>query len=173
MWLSFTMLAAALWGVGQVFTKKGLEHTSPLFNNSIAAVVILVSTVPFALYHGVQFSLLPSIFLLTFFSALFMLSYYYIIGEGKISLTGTIMAMYPVVPIILSFVFLHEHPGIIQKFAGILVLVGTGVIAYGQEKTMKRFKLGRWFWLAIFCAIITGFGDFLSKLAINVSDAYT
>ena len=52
MWLVLTLIAAFMWGIGPVLAKKGLSHTTPLFNNLIAGFVTLAITVPFAIFMG-------------------------------------------------------------------------------------------------------------------------
>lgn len=110
MWLFFTLLAALLWGVGQVFIKKGLSHTTPLFNNLFGAVVILAVAIPFALVNGGNLSLVPQMLPLTLVIAALLICYYYILEKGQISLTGTVLASYPLFTVILSSFFLKEIP---------------------------------------------------------------
>ncbi len=174
MWLFFTFLTVLLWGVGQVFVKKGFSETTPLFNNLLSAAVTLLITIPFALLNGANindvFSLLP----LTIFIALLLLCYYYIIGIGQLSLTGTILAAYPLITVILSLLFLHEHPTMIQNFAIVLILFGTVVISVGEDiRKFTKLKIGNWFWWAIFGAFSIGISDFLAKIALNRSNTYT
>jgi len=174
MWLLFTLLSATLFGVGQVFTKKGLDETSPLLNNLLGAGVTLLITVPFALMNGAHISFVPKVLPITLVIALLLLCYYYIIAKGQVSLTGTILASYPLITIALSLLFLHEQPSLFQKIAIALILLGTIVIVAGENlNAFKRLQFGGWFYWALGGAIAIGTGDFLTKIAINRSDMYT
>lgn len=93
------------------------------------------------------------------------------IGKGEVSLTGTILAAYPLTTIILSGIFLHEQLGIFQKIAILLIILGSVLIA--MPKNIKSFKFADWVYWAIFGAILIGSGDFLAKVGISKSNAYT
>jgi uncharacterized membrane protein len=175
MWMTFALLAAALWGVGQIFTKKGLSETSPLFNNLLGAVVTIVLIVPFVMLNGANLSDVPKIFPLACIITFLLLSYYYIIGVGKVSLTGTVLAMYPLITIFLSLIFLRENPNLYQKLAVLIVLSGTFILAIGEDIAVtKKLRFGRWFWIAIIGACLSGSSDFLAKVALNkVGNTYS
>lgn len=174
MWFFFSLLAALLWGVGQVFAKRGLSYTSPLFNNLLATVVDVVFWMPVALTGGVEFGKFPAVFPLAVVAGATYFVYYYVITKGEISLTGTIQATYPLTTIILSAIFLHEQTNLFQKLATLLVISGSILIAIPNDKNLlKKFQFADWVYWAIAGSILIGFGDFLAKVAINKSNAYT
>lgn len=174
MWLFFTLLAASLWGAGQVFTKKGLQEISPLFNNILGAIVILLLTIPFALLNGVDFSLVAKLLPLTLVIAALLLCYYYVIAQGQVSLTGTVLALYPCITVVLSLFFLHEQPSLFQKLAIILILLGAVILAIGEDiQVLKKFKINTWFWWATGGGLSIGISDFLAKIAVNKGGIYT
>src|SRR3989344_3757394 len=105
MWLFFTLLAALLWGVSQVLIKKGFEETTPLFNNLFGALVILIIAIPFAMLNGAHFWLVPKMLPLTLLIALLLICFYYVLEKGQVSLTGTVLASYPVFTVVLSLLF--------------------------------------------------------------------
>jgi transporter family protein len=173
MWLVYTLIAAVCFGVGQVLVKKGLQNTSALFNNALAVVVQIVIMLPYAFLMGVHFNVFwPAFFYSMLVSALF-LSFYYIIGLGKISLTGTIISTYPLITVVLSFLFLHENPTAIQKVAIFLTIVGAVCIAMPEKVKDFRHHLGSWFFWAIIGAFASGIGDFFAKVAIERTDTFT
>ncbi|MBI5122805.1 EamA family transporter [Candidatus Roizmanbacteria bacterium] len=174
MWLFFTLLSAIFFGVGQVFIKRGLKETTPLFNNILTTIFGFSLMVPFSLSQGVHFDRILQIAPLTTIAALLFLSYYYLIGKGQVSFTGTVIGTYPILTVILSLLFLHENPNLFQKLAIILVVFGTAFIAMPSRlKEFKKIQIGNWFWWAI-CGIFTiGTADFLIKLLMNQSDLYT
>lgn len=174
MWLFYALLAASLWGVGQVFTKKGFAHLSPLWNNIFAVCVWVVALIPFTMFKGVNYGLFPKIFPLVLLITAIYTSYYYIVSKGDISLTGTILSTYPLVTVICSGIFLKEQTSIVQKLAVGLTILGSVIIALPTKKgDIKKFKLEDWVIWASLGAIMMGFADFLAKIAINMSDGWT
>jgi uncharacterized membrane protein len=173
MWLVYTLIAAVCFGVGQIFVKKGLQDISPLFNSVLGAVVAAVIMIPFGLIMGVNFHLVPLAFTYSLLITSLLMVYYYVAGKGQISLTGTIIAMYPLITVILSFIFLHENPTMTQKVAIFLTLAGAVFIAIPEKLSQIKTHIGGWFWWAIFCAIAAGTADFFTKVTINQSDTYT
>jgi transporter family protein len=173
MWLVYTLVAAVCFGVGQVLVKKGLQNTSALFNNALAVVVQIVVMLPYAFIMGVHFDHFLTAFLYSMLVSALFLSFYYIIGLGKISLTGTIISTYPLITVILSLIFLHENPTAIQKVAIVLTIVGAICMAMPDKIKEFRQHLGGWFFWAIVGAFASGFGDFFSKVAIDKTDTYT
>ncbi len=69
-------------------------------------------------------SIIVFIFILT--ASLLYLAFFYSIARGQISLTGTIVAGYPIVTIILSYIFLKEHLTFLQ-YGGIAFILSGGV----------------------------------------------
>ncbi len=157
-----------------MFAKKGLSHTTPLFNNLLGACLFFILAVPFALSNGANFSEVPRIFLPTCVIAALLLVYYYVINLEKVSLSGTIQSSYPLFTIILSFIFLHENPSLLQKLAALIVLAGTVILAAGEDIVLsKRIRFGRWFWIALAGAVMAGTSDFFAKTILNHTNTYS
>lgn len=174
MWFLFALMAAVSWGVGQVFVKRGFSHVSPLLNNVLSTVFALLLYIPFALMHGINVQLFWSIFPVVMVISIAYFLYYYVLNKGKVALTGTILALYPLTTIVLSSVFLHEQTNIVQKIATAGILLGAVCIAVPSDKrVLKKFRLDDWVWWAIAGALIIGSADFGAKVMINRSDAYT
>lgn len=119
---------------------------------------------------GVNFQKVLTILPLAIVAGSTYFIYYYAISKGQISLTGTILAAYPLTTIILSSLFLREQTNVFQKMAIGLILLGSVLIAMPKN---RKVKFESWVWWAIMGALLTGFGDFLAKMAVNLSDTYT
>jgi transporter family protein len=169
-WFIFALLAASSWGVGQVLIKKGFEHTSPLFNNLLGTIFGCLIFIPFSLIGGVNWSLLPKILILAFLAAAPNMLYYYAAEKGEISLTGTLLATYPLFTILLSRLFLAEQTDIFQKLAILSIIAGSFLIS---KPNKFSFKLEPWVIWGIISAVIIGFGDFMGKVSLTKSDIYT
>jgi len=167
-WLYYTLLTSLFWGIGQVFIKKGLTHISPLFNNILSTVVCLLVFLPFAFINGINLNLInPLIVIFILLIAFCYQIYYYALSKGEVSLTGTVMAAYPLVTVVFSRIFLVEKTSLFQKIAIFVVLLGTIVISLPNKKNNIKINSQTWFWWALASVFVVGFGDFLAKVTIN------
>ncbi|HSA83904.1 MAG TPA: DMT family transporter [Patescibacteria group bacterium] len=171
MWLLYSLLAAVLWGVGQIFVKKGLNKTSELFNNVLAGLMGFTIFIPFALAHEVQFDKFWQLLPFTCIVSALFFSYYYAIGKGKLALTGTVIGTYPFVTVLLSFLFLGEKLSQFQFLAISLIIIGTIFVALPDRK--QKIIIGTWLFLALLAVFMLGTADFLIKLLMTQSDIYT
>lgn len=145
MWLVFSLLAAFLWGIGQIFIKKGMGNVSPLVYNILAVIIDLLLWFPLAFFMGINFPKVFSILPLALLAGATYFLYYYVIAKGQVSLTGTILGAYPLTTIILSAVFLGEQTSLIQKLATVLVILGSVLIAMPSD---FHLKIESWVWYA-------------------------
>ena len=84
MWLSYTLAAAGLWGVGAVLAKKGLAQITPLWNNLIAYGWVVIIMIPWAISGGVSWGRLPVIFPWTLLTAVAYSVYFYVISRERL-----------------------------------------------------------------------------------------
>lgn len=166
-WLYYTLLTSLFWGIGQILIKKGLTNISPLINNIISTIVCLLIFLPFAFINGINLNLInPLIVIFILLIAFSYQIYYYALSKGEVSSTGTVMAAYPLVTVLLSRIFLGEKTNLFQKLAIFMVILGTVIISL-PNKNNKKTSSKIWFWWALANVIIIGFGDFLAKVTIN------
>ena len=106
-WFVLALCAAVFWAVGQVLVKKGFEHIPPLWSNIFTnGLVCIIHIVPVLFLSGFRINI-PSIPILItiFFTASFYHTFYYAISKGEVSLTGTLVAGYPMITVLLSGLF--------------------------------------------------------------------
>ena len=165
-WLFWSLAAALTLGVGQVAAKKGLSYFSPLAYNIFSTLIELPIFLPFALWLGLD---LPRFkvfdFLILIFIASTYLIFFYVISLGEISLTGTVLASYPLSTIFFSTIFLGEKLSLPQLFFALIIIAGVGLIGFPRKLLDLRSE--KWFWLAVFSAILVGFSDFLAKYVLG------
>ncbi len=175
LWFIFTLLTISFWGIGQIFLKKGLVHLSPFYNNLLASIFYLVLFIPFSIFKGLNLSSITGKTLILIFTiSLCYKFYYYAIGKGKLSLTSTVIATYPIVTLVLSSVFLRETTNLFQKTAIFLVMTGAIVITIPTNKQDWLAGMHNKIWLAwaLVHVVFAGTGDFLSKIVINQHGIY-
>ncbi len=176
MWLYFALLSAILWGVGQVVVKKGNATFTPFGDNVFATLIQLFIIAPFiAIVLGVDWGMALATYPYALAVAVLYMSYYYVIVQGQISLTATVLSAYPLVTVILSYIFLNERLTSLQLWAGLLILIGTVILAFPQEKISKKAVLHsrRWLLWGIFGAFVVGIVQLLTKIGTAQSDGNT
>lgn len=174
-WLIFALASALLFGIAQVFAKKGLATISPLWNCLIDAAISFLIYIPLALFLGVTFAFTPYHFLLLLCITALYLFIYYAIEKAQVSISGTIFASYPVVTVMLSYLFLNEAIRPLQFVAIIFILLG-GICISFQTETVTKIKATfkkNWLAWALFGAVTTGVGDFLAKVALHDLDIHS
>lgn len=180
-WLLLTLGAALLWGFGNFLLKKGLNNITPVWNNLITDWIMLILWIPAALILS-NFSIksiTPSVFAAITVAAITLLTYYYALSKGKLALTGTVLATYPVATIILSFIFLNERVSITQYIGIFIILISCILIAFPEEEAEKELEKDRkihdysWLIWGLTSATLIGAGDFFMKISINAIGSYS
>jgi uncharacterized membrane protein len=175
-WFGFAFCAAVLWALGQIFIKKGFSHFPPLWSNIVGNVLSLFIWVPFVLCNtgfSIKLPPLKNIGIILGASSLYHL-FYYSIFKGQISLTGTLVAGYPIFTIALSHIFLGERLTIVQYLGITLILIGDVVFAIPEKTGMIKDKRGNLSWIlwGLVGACTIGSGDFIAKFSINQIGVY-
>ena len=173
-WFILALGAALFWGVSQVFIKRGFRDISPLWTNIFSGVVALVVWVPTVLFL-LEFKLTVPPFpvlLPVLLVVAFNMFYYYAISKGKLVLTGTVVAAYPLATIFWSAIFLAERLEVLQ-WLGVALMISGGIVVSLPEKQIHGKNNFSWLWWGLAGAAFLGTGDFLSKVVVNRIGAYS
>ena len=133
-WYAYSILRFVLWGFWGVFTKLAVASSKPRYMLLFQAVGILIFALLMLLLvrfsiewstRGFVFSVLAGlaafIGFLTFFLAL---------ERGNASTVVTLSALYPVVTIVISILFLHEKLTRTQGIGIIFALIASVLLAF-------------------------------------------
>jgi len=174
-WFYFALGTAVCWSVGQVFVKRGFANTPPLWNNIVNNLLALILWPPVVLWlSGFSINVpSPSIFSVIFISSCFYHTFFYAISKGRLSLTGTVIAGYPVATIVLSFVFLNERLALLQYIGILFILSGGVTVALPERVERENGKDLSWIWWGMAGAVLLGTGDFLTKVSVNHIGSYS
>lgn len=174
-WLLLSLASAFVFALSQVFSKKGLQHISPLWNNIFFSTAALIIWVPFSLFSKTPITFPSPVLLgILFLAGACYMLFYYAIEKGDISLTGSLSAVYPVSTVILSYIFLHERIVLFQQIGIIIALIGVVVISIPPQNLAYAIsKHKTWVVWGIVSALINGTGDFFVKIAINTMGEYS
>jgi transporter family protein len=111
-WYLYALLTVLMWGIWGVFSKFASAHSKPrqvlLFQSAgvlaFALVVLLIENFKFEWsVPGFSWS-----FAAGFFTFIGFLTFFAALEDGKASTVVTLSALYPVVTILLSVIFLRE-----------------------------------------------------------------
>jgi transporter family protein len=174
-WFPLALSAAGCWAVGAVLVKRGFSAVAPLWNNIINNALAILLWIPVVLALGRFRIRVPSIRILLVIlaaSVLFQL-FYYSLARGQVSLTGTVIAIYPMITIILSYLFLGERLYPVQYVAVALILAGGVAVAFPNKRQILHTGGRSWLPWGLAAALSLGTGDFLSKLSINQIGSYS
>ena len=164
------IIASLLWGIGQAFIKRGLSNVTPFVSNTFAVVSILLVEVPFALIGGVNWKFFPAILVFGFVASLPNFVFPYVIKKTNVSLSGTVLATYPIYTILLSVIFLRESLDFVQILGVAGIILGMFFVAKPQG---EKFTLANWVIWAVIGSLMIGFGDFIGKVALIKYDLYS
>jgi transporter family protein len=133
MWLFLSFMSAFFFGLGQLYSKRGLSGVSPLWMNILASLCKLFIFTPIAFSRGGSFSISATTWALCILMGMFNMSYYYALEKGKLSISSTLISAYPIVTILLSVIFLHEALTLWQ--IGMILLIILGGLLISQDGT--------------------------------------
>ncbi len=132
-WYLYAVTTVVVWGIWGVFSKLASAHARPrqmlLFQSvgviAFALVVLVIE----------KFKIEPTAagfswsFAAGFFTFIGFLTFFAALEQGKASTVVTMSALYPVVTILLSIVFLHEKLTLRQSAGIVLALVASVLLA--------------------------------------------
>jgi len=129
----------------------------------------------FALLSGVNFQFFGASLIYGLISAVLAQgSYIYALSKGELSITGTILATFPVYTIIFSFLINGEHLNSVQAvFVGVTIL-GTILVSLPEKLNREDLrKSSKYILFPIASAILIGLSDTLTKRLINQTNSAT
>ena len=174
-WFPLALTAALCWAVGAVLVKRGFSAASPLWNNIFNNSLGLLLWIPVVLVLSKSRIDLPPFHVLLRIlaaSVLFQI-YYYSLYRGQVSLTGTVIAIYPMITILLSHLFLGERLSRLQYLAIGCILAGGIAVALPNKRQALHTDGLSWLPWGLVGALCLGTGDFLSKSSINQIGSYS
>ena len=172
MWFLFAVASALLWSAGTVLMKRGLEHTTPWFNNLLAAVIGLPLNAGVAILGGVSLHDFGLSLVLAIATDVGLVLYPYALAKGPVSVTGTLMGCYPIPTILLSVFLLGEGLNPLQDAAIGLVLCGVIALSYPVKSALARWRPS-WVVWGLLAACTLGVADFIAKIGVGEAGVYT
>lgn len=168
-WVPLIIVTIFLFGVGQVFTKKGTARLgSPGMLLLLSFNMMAIYGGAWVLFHGdapVPPKALAFCGIAAFLSAVGYVFFYEAVERQRISLVGVVTAAYPIVTVILAVSFLNESLLPLQILAIAAIIASVSLLSYTSEN--QKGKKNTWLLFAILCFITWGFWSVTAKFAID------
>ena len=150
-WLTPTLMALLLWGLGQGFVKKWISEVPPARFCLYFVVAKAIVNVGYFLTHehpppfapdGVRF--LTAGILAYCLDGLGWILYFESIVAGPITIVGTLSAAYPALTVLFARIFLDEQLNTVKYVSVALVIAGCLGLAYSPPDPNAKATKKRW-----------------------------
>ncbi|HKQ36860.1 MAG TPA: EamA family transporter [Verrucomicrobiae bacterium] len=177
-WLTPTLMALLLWGLGQGFVKKWISEVPPARFCLYFVVAKALVNVGYFLTHehpppfapeGIRF-LLTGIFAYSL-DGLGWILYFESIVAGPITIVGTLSAAYPALTVLFARIFLGEQLNALKYVSVALVIAGCLGLAYSPPDPAAKATKKRWIPFAGAALILWATSQTLVKWSSNFPNA--
>ena len=125
------LLAWGLWGFFGKYALKFINPVSLILFETIGAIIIQLLVLVFLFYSRFKFDTYSAgvtlAMLTAFFGVVGTILFFFTLSKTKAAVLVPLTALYPVVTVILSFIFLKEKVTLVQSI-GILLAIIAGVL---------------------------------------------
>ena len=132
-WLTYALLCIISWGVWGFIAKLGADRIAP----GPLQILATAGTLPLALLafvqlrmrlekdaRGIAYGILNGVL-----SGIGLLAYYAAASRGKVSVVGPVTSLYPLLTVLLAFIFLRERLNRVQVVGVALSLVAIAIFS--------------------------------------------
>ena len=174
MGIILALIASINFGVSSFLMKKSYKDFTPaVFLGFFSLFAVIIWSVA-AISFGVNTSDLPKAFLYGLIAATFAQGLYmYVIAKGELSITGTILASYPIYTVLASIFILGESITSGQAIFVFLNIVGTLIVSIPQKLNKGDLNNYQYIIWPVVGAAAIGLSDTLSKNVIDTIDLGT
>jgi drug/metabolite transporter (DMT)-like permease len=174
MGLIIALSSAILLALANLTLKRSFKNFSPAVGFFFFAIFSAVIWSSVALILGVRFEFFWESLLYGLISAVLAQAFYiYALSKGELSITGTILATFPIYTIIFSFFVNGETLTRNQAIFAAVTILGTVVIAIPEKLSREDIVNTKYLLLPLLAAISIGFADSTTKKIIDASSPGT
>lgn len=166
----FGLTASFFFAFSYISLKRSYKEFQPSVAFFLDALFGLLIWIPVALSFSVNTSVFFTVLPWAIASAILSEAYFfYVLSKGEISITGTILASYPIYTAILSRFINNEILTGPQLIAVFVTIVGTLIVSVEKDFNVRdpNLKKKSYIFWALSGAIAIGLSDSLSKHAID------
>ena len=174
MGIVFAILSAVSAAFSYTLLKRSYEDFPPSVAFFFAVFFGLLLWIPLGFFIGINFSALPITFVYALLCAILAEAFYfYVLSKGQLSITGTILGVYPLFVILFSLFINHEHLSLLQSVFIGLTIAGVLIVSFPKKMDKKDLRKRSFILWALAGAIAVGLSDALTKHSIDQSSAGT
>jgi len=164
----FGLLSSVFFAFSYISLKKSYAEFAPSVAFFVDALLGLLIWVPFALYLGITSYNVLNVLVWAILSAVLSEAYFFfVLSKGEISITGTLLASYPIYTAIISRFVNNEILNPTQLVAITITVLGTVIVATNKKFKFSDLKKHDYLFWALSGALAIGLSDSLSKNAID------
>lgn len=178
-WLTPTLIALLLYGLGQGFVKKWIGEVRParfcLYFVVAKAIVnigyFLTQTHPAPFEPAGMRFLVAGVFAYIL-DGLAWIFYFESIVAGPIAIVGTLSAAYPALTVLFARIFLGEALQTVQYVAVALVIIGCLGLSYAPPDPNSKATRKRWIPFAVAALLLWGISQTVVKWSYSLPNAH-
>lgn len=164
----FGLTASLFFAFSYISLKRSYREFPPSVAFFLDALFGLLIWIPVALSFGINTNVFLTVLPWAVASAILSEAYFfYVLSKGEVSITGTILASYPIYTAILSRFINNEILTGPQLVAVFVTIVGTLIVSIEKDFNVRDLKKKSYIFWALSGAIAIGLSDSLSKHAID------
>lgn len=168
MGILFAILASLGIGIANFLLKKSYASLSSSIAFFLFAIFSMLIWLPIGLIMGVNWQYaLVGIGIGLISAILGQASWIFVLSKGELSVTGTLLASFPIYTVIFATLFLGERMNFPTAFCVVLSILGTLIVSAPSKFHKSELKKIGFILLAIVGAAAVGTSDTFSKYLIN------
>ncbi len=164
----FGLTSSLFFAFSYISLKRSYKEFQPSVAFLFDSLFGLLIWIPVALRFGININVFLDVLPWAIVSAILSEAYFfYVLSKGEVSITGTILASYPIYTAILSRFINNEILTGPQLVAVFVTIVGTLIVSIEKNFNVRDLKNKNYIFWALSGAIAVGLSDSLSKHAID------
>jgi drug/metabolite transporter (DMT)-like permease len=172
MGIIYALLSSVFFALSYTSLKRSYKEFPPSVAFFFDMIFGLIIWIPFSLLLGFDFSDIPQVLPYALVSAILSEALtFYIFSKGEISITGTIIASYPVYTILFAILLLGESLELHHWLFVFLTIIGTLIVSMPNKISKEEIRKKQYVLWAIIGAIAIGLSDTISKGSIDRTSA--
>ncbi len=164
----FGLTSSLFFAFSYISLKRSYKEFQPSVAFLFDSLFGLLIWIPVALRFGININVFLDVLPWAIASAILSEAYFfYVLSKGEISITGTILASYPIYTAILSRFINNEILTSPQLVAVLVTVVGTLIVSIEKDFKVRDLNKKSYIFWALSGAIAIGLSDSLSKHVID------
>ncbi len=170
----YALISSLMFGIGDVFTKiasSRLKEVNMALYNAILSFPIALLILFIWHFNVPSLKSFIVMALVQIISCIAFLFFFAALADGPVSVVGSIVSGYSIIPFIGGMLFLGEILSFVDIVSVLAVIAGSVLISYDKEEGKKSYKR-RWVIFTFIATILWGMWSLLIKYFNSYVDPY-